>query len=122
LSFTRSSLINSPAREEEDHHEVEKFKKKNPTTRETFARRPQKAGQAKRKTEGGRGGKGNESCQEIGCPRYSGSSGSQVSGANDRGEETAPRQESEEKTESLTGTPCAACGRYESQVGREESR
>jgi len=60
---------------------------------------------------------------------YSNSPGSQafyanrkeISYADDRVKE-AKRQQSEEKTQSLTGTPCGTCGRDESQVGREESR
>ena len=46
----------------------------------------------------------------------------EVSGGNNRRGETEQCQESQEKIESFTGTPCATCCRNESQVGCEEGR
>jgi hypothetical protein len=119
LSLIRNPLINS--REQEDPHEVEKFKEKNPATRETFTRGPKKTGQAKRKTEGGRGSKGAESREEI-CGSRHRAKRKEVCAAKNWHEKTRRCQETEEEIESFTGTSRATCGRDESQVGREESR
>jgi len=92
------------------------------------SRGPKKAGQAKAEAAGGTGSEGNESCEETGCTRYCNSPGSQAFYANRKEvsaadlEEAKRQQKSEEKTQFLTGTPCATCGRDESHVGREESR
>jgi hypothetical protein len=100
-------------REEKDNYEAEEFKEKDPTTRKAFARRPKETGQAKTETAGGGISEGDESREEIGRSRYRGSPGC---------EETEQRQETEEKTESLTGTSRAAFSSNESQMGCQESR
>jgi hypothetical protein len=89
-----------------------------------------KTGQAKAEAAGSTDSEGDESCEETGCTRYYSSPGSEAFYANrnevpyadDRVEEAKRQQKSEEKTQSLTGTPCATCGSDESQVGCEENR
>jgi hypothetical protein len=100
--------------EEEENHEGEEVKEKDPATRETSARRPGKAGKVKAQTAAGRIGKGVESCEKIGRSSYCGSR-KEVVGA-DRAQET------QAETEPLTGTSCSTCCRDESQVGCEKGR
>ena len=85
---------------------LEEVKEKDPATRETSARGPTETGQVKTQIAGGGVGKGVESCEKIGRPSHC-VSRKEVSGANNRREETEQCQESEEETESFTGTSCA---------------
>jgi hypothetical protein len=108
-------------REQEDNHEAQEVKEKDPATRETSARRPGETGQLKTQTAAGRVGKGVESCEKIGRPSHC-VSRKEVWGANNRREETKKCQESQKETESLTGTSCSTCRRDESQMGCKEGR
>jgi hypothetical protein len=65
-------------------YEAEEFKEKDQAPGEAFARRPKQTGQAKTETAGGRGSKGAESREEIGCPHYCHSSGCGVFYANQK--------------------------------------
>ena len=121
LPLTQNPIVIAVRREEEDNHEVEEVKEKDPATRETSARRPGEAGQLKTQTAAGRVGKGVESCEKIGRPSHC-VSRKEVSGANNRREATEQCQESQEETESLTGTSCSTRCRDESQVGCKEGR
>ena len=76
-------------REQKDNYEAENFEEKDQTTREASARRWEEIGQAKTETASGGVSEGDESCEEIGCPRCCGSPGWQ---------ETEQREETEEKT------------------------
>jgi hypothetical protein len=120
LQLTQNQSLIAVRREEEDNHEAEEVKEKDPAIRETSARRPRETGQVKTQTAAGRVGKSVESCEKIGRPSHC-FSRKEASGANNRREETEHCQESEEKTESLTGAACSTCCRDESQVGCEAS-
>jgi hypothetical protein len=120
LQLTRNPIVNRRLRKEEDNYEAEEVKEEDPATRETPARRLREIGCIEAQTAAGRNRKGLESRQEIGCPRYC-VSREEISGDNNRRGETEC-QESEEETESFTGTSCATCCRNESQVGCKEGR
>ena len=79
-----------------------------------------KTGQAKTQIAGIGISKSVESCEKIGCPSHC-VSREAVSGANNRNEKTEQCKETQEKTESFTGTSCATCCRDESQMGCEAS-
>jgi len=119
LPLTQNPIVIAVRREGKDNHETQEVKEKDPATRETFARRPGETGQLKTQTAAGRVGKGLESSAKIGRPS-SGVSRKEVSSANSRDEQTEQRKESEEETESLTGTSRSTCCRDESQVGCKE--
>jgi hypothetical protein len=105
---------------EEDNYEAKEVKEEDPATRETSARRLREIGRIKTQTAADRNRKGVKSRQEIGCPRYC-VSRKEVCGGNNRRGETEQCQESQEETESLTGTSCSTCCRNESPMGCKES-
>jgi hypothetical protein len=113
LSLTRTPSLIRLWRKE-DNYEVEEVKEEDRATREASAGGLTKAGQAETQIAGIGVSKGLKSCKKIGCPRYW-ANREEVSRANSRNEET------EEKIESFTGTPCATCCRDESKVGCEAS-
>jgi hypothetical protein len=98
-------------RQKEHSYEAEESKEKDPATREASTRKPEETGQAKAETAGGRVSKEDESGKEIGRPRDC-----------TQREENEQCQESEAKTESLTGTSRATFGGDESQVGCQKGR
>ena len=100
---------------------LKKLKKKIQQLEKRLREGPERAGQVKAQTAAGRVGKGVESCEKIGRPSHC-VSRKEVLGANNRREETKQCQESQEETESLTGTSCSTCRRDESQVGCKEGR
>jgi len=106
--------------EEEDNYEAKEVKEKDPATGKAFAGRSTEAGEVKTQIAGSGVSKGFEGCEKIGRPSYC-ANRKEVSRANNRSEETEQCQESQEKTESLTGAPCSTCCRNESQVGCEAS-
>src|SRR4029077_17033186 len=72
LSFTVNPSFSSPwsrTRAHRENYEAKKSKEKDPAIGETFAGRPEEAGQAKTKTTVRGGSKGGESQKEIGCSR-----------------------------------------------------
>ena len=100
---------------------LKKLKKKIQQLEKRLREGPEKLARLKTQTAAGRVGKGVESCEKIGRPSHC-VSRKEVSGANNRREGTEQCQESQEETESLTGTSCATRCRDESQVGCEEGR
>jgi hypothetical protein len=121
LPLTQIPIVIAIRREQEDNHEAQEVKEKDPATRETPARRPGETGQLKTQTAAGRVGKGVESCEKIGRPSHC-VSRKEILGADNGREKTEQCQESQKEIESLTGTSCSTCCRDESQVGCKEGR
>jgi hypothetical protein len=120
LSLTGTPSLIRLWREKEDNYEVEEVKEKDPAAREASPRGPTKTGQAETQIAAGGVSKRIESSAEIGCTSHC-VSRKEVSGASNRREGTEHCHESEEKTESFTGTPGATLSSDESQVGCEAS-
>jgi hypothetical protein len=109
LTVSSIAYLPSPLNKRRHDYEAQDFKEKDRATREASGRGLKETGQAETKNAVSTGSEGDESREEIGCPRSS-------------GEETSHRQESEAKAQSLTGTSRATFGCDESQMGRQESR
>lgn len=97
LPLTQTPIVIAVRREEEDNHEAQEIKEKDPATRETSERRPGETGQLKTQTAAGRVGKGVESCEKIGRSSHC-VSRKEVSGADNRRKKNKHCEESQEET------------------------
>jgi hypothetical protein len=114
LSLTQAPSLFRLWREEENNYEAEEVKEKDPATRKTLARRLGKTGRVETQIAAGGDGKSLESCEKVGCPRHC-VGWKEVPGTNNGSEQT------QEETESFTGTACSTRSRDESPMGCEAS-
>ena len=99
---------------------LKKLKKKIQQLEKRLREGPEKLASLKRKLQQAESAKALKAARRS-AARATGVSRKEISGADNRREETEQCQESQEETESFTGASCSTRGRHESEVGCEES-